>query len=266
MRSLLTVSMIAALALVGVAAYASTSTADGLSWNPDTGGTGYFSNPAAAYPGALASRVSDGWNVEDDPLATYVSYKGGFSLSGIYDYDDYKWITTGGPSPEETNLTVICDVEMWVRETLGANEVYFHLGNQNAVPMNAYLGGTLQSNNGQYVGLASSKWGSGNKAKADNLVFLADGFGRTKAWFETNQPTNVPPDIPIAYALDQGSGYTAGSWSGGNNNQDWGYWWLIGGGQEGSFSYTFRLAIAPKSYQEDGRYYLDPDVVVMPAL
>lgn len=269
MRSVFTASMILALALMGAVAYATPSMDDGLSYNGANGASGYFDGvatragtPAGTYPNLLTSPTSLGWSAQDSPLVTYVSTKGGFSLSGIYDYDDLTWITTGGPSGESMSLKVICDVEQWVRETLSANEVYFHLGNEDAHVMNAYLSGSMASNNGQYVGLAKTGWLVGDRPDADVLKFVADGFGRTKASFSG---AFVPTDIPIAYALDQGSGFVAGNWSPGNGDE-YGYWWLIGSGLPGTYSYTFRLQITPKSLQEDGRYYLDPDVVVMPAL
>lgn len=243
--------------------YADVGKQDGLSWNPDSTGSGHFNNPAAAYPYERASATADGWNKEDDPATTYVSYRGAWSGSGVYDYDDYKWI---GTIADQASLKVICDIEMWASMSVSASEVYFHLGNENAHSMVAYISGSLASNNGQWIGLTKDAWGPNDQAKADALTFVEDGFGRTKDWFVAYQPTNVPPDIPLAYAMteDGGTTWVPGGWSGGNNSQDWGYWWLLNNGEEGAKSFVWRLTISPKAYQEDGRYYLDPDIVAIP--
>jgi len=266
-RVLLCVAVLGLLSIATVTMAAGNGIRDGLSWNPGTGATGHFNGTlgGGAYPHTLASPVAAGWTNEQTPEKTYISYKGAWSFNGIYDYDDYVWF--GGTGDEDAGLKVIADVEMWCSETLSATEVYFHLGNENAHAMNAYISGTLQSNNGQWVGLTNEKWGSGDKADADKLAFLEDGFGRTKAWFQANQPSNVPTDIPLAYAFSSDGGATWGTpgWSGGNNNQDWGYW-SPGALPAGASSFWWRLTINPKPYQEDGRYYLDPSFTTMPEL
>jgi hypothetical protein len=253
---------LAATALA-VPAFATTGVDDGLSYNAASNGAGmgHFSNPNAAYPFYRTSWVGDGWSTEGAACDFYTATRGAYSWSGVYDYDDYKWICVDGAAKP---ITIIADVEMWCQEIATASEVYFHFGRGQASQSDAFITVTLNSNNGQWWGVSKGTWGQNDQADADNLKYLEDGFGRTTQGPGTN---GSDQDIPLQWAISENSGpFTPGQWTGGNNLQDWGYFWLIDGGNPGSHTFQLRMRITPNAYQNDGRYYLDPHTVVKPVL
>ncbi|HUT73937.1 MAG TPA: hypothetical protein VM221_03765 [Armatimonadota bacterium] len=297
MRRIMILAIVAAMVVSASAAWATVGFNDGLSYNPNSGGAGYFDGitGGGAYPYNLASpNATDPapggpgtWvrtpaaPAPAGPKNYYTAVSGsGYVFGGVYDYDDYIWMQCFGTPEGDMNIQVIADVEMWEFLTLGASTVYFHQGQpgdgltiptnpDTPVPQSADIPGTLSSNNGQFCGLVKNTWTSTDKAKADGLVFLEDGWGRNRAWHVTNRPNDIWQDIPIAYSLDDNNTgtFVPGAWSGGNNSQDWGYWWLVNNGDACvNRPYTFRLTITPLPLQTDGRYYLDPTWATMPAL
>lgn len=180
---------------------------------------------------------------------------GGSTGISIYDGDDYVWLPT--PNPDTGNIAVKALIEMWCQEYLSANSVVFHQAGPG-VSQSVTLTGWLKSNNGQYWGVSKGTWGETDQADADNLYFVEDVLRRTT--------TPNTPTIPISWELDDGSGFVAGTWSGGNNQQDWGYWWLLDGGATGNIPFSLKITITPDEYQDDGIYELDPSLVATPAL
>jgi hypothetical protein len=189
-------------------------------------------------------------------LNDWVEYAGGYTSTGVYDGDDYKWLLQSGSGG---TIDVKALIEMWCTESLDATQVVFHQAGPG-YSQSAYVGGSIQSNNGQYWGVSKGTWGQGDQNKADYLQFTKDVLRRTT--------TPNTPTLPISWALsdDGGSTYNAGSWDGGNNATNWGYWWLLSSGATGNIPFTLRITIDPSTYQDDGIYDLDPNIVVQPAL
>jgi hypothetical protein len=238
---------IMALLLIVSIAYADVNKDDGLSYNSANGATGAFDGTAKTfitngnsispgYPNVLTSPTTGGgWTVEGTPAQFYVSLGGpAYSATGVYDYDNYKWI---GGAVDGENIGVICDVEMWCTESMPHSIVYFHQGLGTGQRQTATLTMTMSSNNGQWVGLIKDDWVAGSSSKpegglsdlnglgkADELQFWMDGFGRDRAWHDLNRPGQVK-DIPIQFEYQPNGGAPVQAmWSGGNNNQDWGWY------------------------------------------
>jgi hypothetical protein len=271
MRSILILSVVALLMVSAGAAWATMGTADGLINGP-LGGTGYFNE---IHVGGTATS------------ANFVETSGAWDLNAgnfvVFDYDDNTWINSAGAFVQEQNpLAVRCDIEMYAREHLDATNIYFHIGdgetNGAAGPvMTAYVGGWFKSNNGQWIGITKDNmWGATDGPKyvngawtnkAAELKFTKDGLGRTT-------PTAADTPIPLEIAFnDAGDGQNyrviaaTGNaiWDAGTGG-NWGYYWLVNGGLPSFQQYTFRFRITPKYHQGDGRYDLDPTVVLTPAL
>jgi len=187
---------------------------------------------------------------------TWVELKGGGSWSGIYDYDDYKWICIKG-DPEIENITIVCDIEMYCSEELDANKVYFHIAD-NTQEMKAVINGKLCSNNGQWVGLLFPP-GKGPE-NPPKLVFREDGFGRT---FDENKPDPIPVEFWFKDCYN--SEWREGKWDYGNQTQ-WGIWWLVNNGEPCCCNFSILIKIKPKHHQPDGRYELDPILTAAPVL
>jgi hypothetical protein len=62
-----------------------------------------------------------------------------------------------------------------------------------------------------------------------------------------------------------GSAYYAMDWTGGVGSANWG-WYSDGRLPVGVTSYIFKVTATPDPYQGDGKYTLDPDIVVVPDL
>jgi hypothetical protein len=260
---------IAALALSAGAAYATVGQPDGYI-NGMTGGTGYFAEDHSP------NGCCDNFVEKSNPMSSGLV---------IFDYDDNTWVVCGETFWEEqTDISVVLDIEMYCRETLEATDIYFHVGDGEAVTqMSTTVNGSISTNNGQYLGLTKVGWTStdgptalGGSGRCEQLAFVTDGFGRDKAWFETNQPQNTPNDIPltIEFSDDGGTtwrkiyGTTAGpndGWSDGTGGL-WGYWWLVANGEPCTHDYQFRFTADLVEHEHDGRYELDPLFVVEPYL
>lgn len=260
-----TILLILAMGALAATAVATTGTADGLSYNSATGGTGHFDGVmhGGAYPYTLTSPNSQGWSNEGSPTQFYTALRGAYSYLAVYDYDDYTWILASGSFP---SLTVIADFEMWYSEAGNAQEVYFHQGAGLSGPQQAFITFNGDGNNGEWWGISKGTWAQTDQYKADHLVFLENGFGNT------DPGMSYPGDVPITWELSQDNGGTwqTGQWLGGNNQTDWGYFWLLNGnggpGGPGPFAFQLRITINPSARQNDGRYYLDPNLIAKPVL
>jgi len=241
MRTALLMVVALALVLSASAVWAVGGTDDGLAG--PTAGTS--PNPDYVPTGGGNTALND-----------WVESAGGYTFTGVYDGDDYKWLLQDGSGG---TIDVKALIEMWCTESLDATQVVFHQAGPGHT-QSVDIGGSIQSNNGQYWGVSKGTWGQGDKSKADYLQFTKDVLRRVT--------TPNTPTLPISWALsdDGGSNFNAGSWDGGNNATDWGYWWLLKGGATGNIPFILRVTINPSTYQDDGIYDLDPNIIVQPAL
>jgi len=191
---------------------------------------------------------------------TFVQTWGGGSWSGIYDDDAYAWVNILG-DPDAETVNVLCDIEMYVSESLDANVAYFHLKGDTYDPMSAVFTGLLKSNNGQYLGIEIPA----NKDITE-LVGTTDGLGRDVTLAQGYAPIDVLWEM--RWSLNDGgwSAFTTGTDGYGNNGQVHAIWWLIDGGKPSNHNFEIRCTISPKYHQPDGQYVLDPNLVVAPEI
>jgi len=251
--------------LVGIAAVA-VLLSFGLAY-ADTGKVDGLINLEGGSQGSSSWSYHPNVHLPHGACETFAELNGGGSWSGIYDYDDYKWFCE--TSTGEQNISITCDIEMYCTVTLDKTDVYFHIA-QPTTYMEAIITGSLMSNNGQYLGIIIP--GQSEKVLIPEnpvLVFQEDGFGRTLANMST-QAKAEHADIPLSlefryYDGTSWSSWDTGQWEWGNNNQDLAWWW---GGVPMASSHGFQIKvdIKPMEHQGDGRYVVDPIVVLAPVL
>src|SRR4030042_4797891 len=183
---------------------------------------------------------------------TYVQYANPYDATGyVYDPVTYSWV--GGTSTGTDLITITCDIEMYMDMHLDASDVYFHIADDRT-SMNADIAGYVASNNGQWL-FVSSDLGAKD---LNNLEYVVDEFGRDLAYMITKGYTTT---IPVEWYLWEPG---APDWrpgiasTGGNNNQLWGYTWLLSNGEPCTHQFTIRIKIKPEFHQPDGRYEMDP--------
>jgi hypothetical protein len=263
-----TAILVLALLLVGGATWATLTVNDGLSYNTNGGGTGHFSNPAGTYPTMMAPGT--GWTITPvsgnagQPTAFYTAVGGtGWTWTGVYDYDDYTWITGTGT---EGAFGVICDVEMWCTDAMPTPLLYFHEGAGKSIAMDGILTELVASNNGEWYGITKNS-ASHDQSAMSKLVYLSNGFGTLWADQGESQGNTVQaPTIPVTwqYSTDGTTWFTPTA-QGGNNNQTWALY-TINALPKGPFTIQWKATIHPTDFQSDGRYFLDPIVVAAPEL
>ncbi|MBN2413442.1 hypothetical protein JXQ31_17320 [candidate division KSB1 bacterium] len=181
--------------------------------------------------------------------------------NSIYKVPGYSWEL--GTESGSDLITITCDIEMYLSMYLAASDVYFHIAD-NRTSMDAYINGWLKSNNGQWL-FVSSELGEKN---LDELEYVTDVLGRTRESLEAaGKP--VPSPIPVNWFLKCSTDpdYIPGTASmSGNNEQLWGYTWLLEDGSVGQHNFTIKINIAPAEYQPDGRYEMDPVITASPIL
>jgi hypothetical protein len=280
MRILLVLCLAAAFALSAAAVWADLDSAPGAADGED-GIINYDPGTAGSTSTSFYGQYTD-WSPDHNACETFAEkYGDGFTWSGIYDYDDYRWICEECVGEVE-HLDVICDIEMYAWETLDASGAYFHIADATTTYMEVILNGEFCSNNGMYLGVTIP----GQEEKQEppsppTLVFIEDGFGRTAQYYIDNGRP-VPPDIPLSlmfqyYNPDQGSwgywdgatwvadGWDPGFWSWGNNNQDLAWWWNPIK-EVCCHNFRIKVDITPEYHQPDGRYMVDPAFVSAPIL
>lgn len=212
--------------------------------------------PASALPSGLS------WN------DNFVKVTGASSTwSGIYDYDDTKWIDITPAGYHETPIAVTCDIEMYVTMTLDNDTVYFHIGKPTTY-MEALLHGTITTNNGQAIGILIPGQDVSDP-KVPVLKFVEDGFGRHYA--DMSEVAKLAyGDIPVSleFSYWTGTEWTApdpGQWGLGNGNSDYAWWWS-GVPIASTHEFQIKVDITPDIHQGDGRYTIDPVLVAAPVL
>jgi hypothetical protein len=201
---------------------------------------------------------------------TYSEANGGpGTWSGIYD-------TTHGWGSETAtgngaNLTVSADVELFAIQTWDNTGVYFHKADTSTPPP-VVLNGTLTGNHGEWIGL---------EAKNEHNVSLPINLLSRVANYRLTAVTKGDYTIPLVWEMRDsvGSGYSA--WKapeatdtmGADGTLHAAYWWLLGNGTPGTtagaagaYLYQFQCTAQMTQLQQDGRYELDPTIVVSPEL
>jgi len=243
-------------------------------------GLGLICMPVGATPGTLYDQ-EQGPNDEDkvevdakdkypgtgDPHCENWKYQyGTYSWSGVY-AGDSGWHTCPGSDEEGGDLKVEADVEMYCSETLENFNIYFHIGNiynATASDLTAYVKGTMQSNNGQYVGLYL---GPGKNVEKIGTAYTGKVIDGMQSDHDTWRPQDNKMDIEFALKVDDGPWQVPDNYGEGAHGTivDT-LWWGVAGGAPGSYELKWRVRILPEVDQPDGDYYLDPTFVVAPAL
>jgi len=226
-----------------------------------------------------ASGQEDGW--AGSPLAgagpngeagttraywtNWVATSGQGNWQGWWDNDDSRWVPVGVGG--DTGLVVEAYVELYASQTQQTTAV-FHWGQPPFAAMNAVLAGNMVSNHPCWVGIRKDGWVQGNQDKASKLHQVA-AFGGTGP--KPNDGPYAPlgddtADIPLTWLMNvNGGAYAAMQWTGGTNQSNWG-WYSAGRVPVGANSYNFLIQATPAAYQADGKYEIDPDVIVVPDL
>ena len=206
-----------------------------------------------------------------DPANNWTNWKyqyGSGSWSGVYAAAD-GWLTEAESG--DSTLEVEADVEMYFTESVSNNKIYFHLGNIYSATLadrTAYVNGSFSTNNGQYIGI--SFYGS-NK---DENSFEKDGggnyTGRILDGMQSDRDTWRTQDnqMDIEIMLNWGAGWTApvSYGDGAHSTIPDTLWWLVDGGNPGTYNYQWRIRLLPEPHQPDGDYHLDPVLVASPVI
>jgi len=251
MRKLMLLALVAVFALSAGAVLADVGVEDGLI-NPGAD-TDLWPHPNTHSGGTVCE--------------TFVETSGGSTWSGIYDYDDYRWICeTGSDQP----LMITCDIEMYCSVDLDATDVYFHIAD-NTTYLDTILNGTISTNSGQYLGIVVASKTSEPTPPPPALMFIADGWGRDRDWHEANRPDEIITDIPVSLLFrwqkndSSWTDWDAGDWGYGNNGQDFAWWWAPIT-EPCTRPFEIKVDIEPAVHQADGHYDLDPAIVAAPIL
>jgi hypothetical protein len=198
-------------------------------------------------------------------------YGGTATWSGTYSWDGDAWIEeteTGDP-----DLDIEADIEMYASTSITDPKIYFHLGNiytATDADKTATVSGTLTSNNGQYIGISFA----GSSKDASN--FETDGSGNyTGRIFDAMVGTvdvggrDISTEaFDIVITMTWGAGYQVPDnyGDGAHSTITDTLWWLVDGGNPGSYNLTWKIVLEPETHQADGNYNLDPQVVAAPVL
>jgi hypothetical protein len=209
-----------------------------------------------------------------DPMNNYTNWKyqyGSGSWAGVYSWDTDAWLIIYDEGDGSMEIEV--DIEMYCAETIENNKIYVHLGdpfNATADDRRAYMDGTLNCNNGQWVGISFEGTG---KTEAD---FEKDGGGNFTGRIFDAMVGSVDAggrDISseafdIVILMSWGAGYRVPDayGDGSHGTQHDVLWWLVDGGNPGFYNLSWRITIEPDTHQPDGNYGLDPFIVSSPVI
>ena len=198
---------------------------------------------------------------------------GSSSWAGIYSWDSDAWLTIYETGDNDGSMEIEVDIEMYVATTIADNKIYFHLGdpfNATTDDKRAYMTGTLNCNNGQYVGIS---FDGQNKTEDD---FEKDGTGAFTGRILDGMVGTVDLNgndistemFDLVVLLSWGSGYQPpGAYGDGAHStiHDT-LWWDVNNHIPGYYNLSWRIQIEPDTHQADGNYALDPLIVAAPAI
>lgn len=239
MRKLMLLALVAVFALSAGAAWAAPSQPDGWAGEPLAGYGGQIGNPAT----------------------NWVQAGGNFSNVVIWDHDDSQWMVVSGTFPIP-DLSVTCDIELRVEET-GQTDLYFHVGDTGQPVPAGFLNWNLSQNHPCWVGITKSTWTATDgppDGVGANLFFDNDGplgYGILGADVGDGK---IPFDV--YYSLDGGGDVLAAYTEGVGG---WGYWSPDRVPACDHYGY-WKFVLDVELHEADGRYLLDPVMVVVPGL
>jgi hypothetical protein len=218
--------------------------------------------------------TGQGPNGDDSDNWTNWKYQyGGGSWSGVYAASD-GWLEES--SSGDMELDIEADIELYYTESISGNKVYFHIGNiydALAHPnrdLTALVNGSFTTNNGMYIGLCflgtSKDESSFEKDTGGNYTgVILDGMqSDNDSW----RVQNNQMDLQILLSWDGGSTWAVpvAYGDGAHSTITDTLWWLVDGGNAGTYNYTWKIILLPEPHQPDGDYYLDPQIVAAPTL
>jgi hypothetical protein len=210
----------------------------------------------AAVPGFAAPQQPEYWS-------NWVTTSGGGSWTGWWDAAASNWVPAGGIVTGVQNLSVDAYVEMYAKTTL-ESQATFHWGLPPFAAQTAHVLGTCVQNHPCWIGVSKANW---SQTEGNHLGYV-DGSGtgqkpQSEGFGPALNDTNA--NIPIAWGMKVGTDATIYpmAWTGGLNQANWGFY-SPGRFPVGSTSYEIQITATPDAYQADGRYTLDPEVVVVP--
>jgi len=222
-----------------------------------------------------AQDQEDGWAGDPDAGSGGISgdYKTNWvwtgaeeSWEGWWDNDDGEWVPAGEGG--DVGLTVEAYIELYASQTQQTKAV-FHWGQPPFAAQSAILEGTVIQNHPCWVGIRKDGWAESDNTKAASLGFVEDGFGGKAAKSDAGEYAplgDTIADIPLTWEMAiAGGSYHAMTWTGGTNAENWG-WYSDGRVPVGTVDYFFKITATPDQYQADGKYELDPDVIIVPDL
>lgn len=210
-----------------------------------------------------------------DPNTTNWKYQyGGGTWTAIYG-------SAGWLNEVETGDSVIdieCDIEMYYSESFADNKIYFHLGDPYAATSDdktAIVTGNFTANNGMYIGtcftgtsktetdMLKDTGGNFTGEIQNAMVGTVDVLGRDISAQAFN--------IRMSLRWNDGSGWSAWSFpvaygDGASSTIHDTLWWLVDGGNAGSFALEWQIELLPGADQPDGNYNFDPAMVAAPVL
>jgi len=248
MRTALLIVVALALVLSAGAAYAATPQEDGWAGL----GTGGFET-------GLIGNYQTNW--------TQVG--GNQTWQGWWDADDSRWVPVDGGGDD--GLVVTAYVELYAGQTQ-KTEALFHWGKPPFAAMSAVLPGSIVSNHPCWVGIRKPDWEQTHQADASALTWDSSFPGWSSGIVTSPVVSGVSvlgdtiAAIPITFAMDvAGGGYYPMQWTGGAGSANWG-WYSDGRLPVGTTAYNFKITATPNAYQADGKYTLDPQIIVVPDL
>jgi len=194
---------------------------------------------------------------------------GSGSWSGVYAGDD-GWVTCDEDGDE--GLDVEADVEMYCSTTTSNNKVYFHIGNiysATTADLTALVNGTMQSNNGQWIGISFQGQGKSEEdfEKDGGGAYTGVITGGMQSDHHTYGTQDEQMDLEIKMRWNGGAWQVPGAYGDGAHSTITDtLWWLVDGGNAGSYTLDWRIRLLPETDQPDGDYYIDPAIVCAPIL
>lgn len=200
---------------------------------------------------------------------------GGGTYTGVYKASGWLDVTNTGDS----KIDIECDIEMFYTETFSNNKIYFHIGDPvaaTAADKTATVDGSFTANNGMYIGISFDGTG---KTEADMLMVGGNYTGEVRNAMVGTKDV-LGRDISAQkfnakFTLDWSSDAGA-HWTNGTTPVDFGtgasgtilntLWWLVNGGQKGSYLLRYNVELLMPADQADGNYKFDPAIVAAPVL
>ena len=208
-----------------------------------------------------------------DTSDNYTNWKyqyGSGSWAGVYSWDTDAWLTIYDDGDGSMEIEV--DIEMYCATSIADNKIYFHLGdplNASAADKQAYMTGTLNCNNGMYVGVSFE---GQNKDPSDfeevGGAYTGRIFDAMVGSVDCGGRDISSESFDMVILMSWGSGWMVPDnyGVGAHGTIIDSLWWLVDGGTPGYYNLTWQITIEPDTHQPDGNYALDPLIVAAPAI